>query len=281
MSMTISKRDSDAFKEGFARVAPNIRKTLPSHVPFDKFERVTMMAVQRDPDLLKTDTRTLFLELQKCANDGLLPDGREAVIVRRYNTKLGKEAATYQPMVAGLRKLMRNSGEVISLHAQVVYEGEPFRIVLGDEERIEHERKIELIDDNKIIGAYAVATLKDGEKIREFMAWSEIEKVRNVNKYWAKGPWASWKPEMSRKSVIRRLFKSVPQSVDREKLRDQERLSQAVERDDEWDIDGEATPVSGTIEHDAFETASTGAANDPPLMEGEAETIETDPANAA
>src|SRR6185437_9552217 len=214
---------------------------------FEKFERVAMMAVQREPELLKTDHKTLFLELQKCAADGLLPDGRQAVIVRRWNSKLGKEAATYQPMVAGLRILMRNSGEVTALHAQVVYEGEPFRIVLGDDERIEHERVLSCVDDSKIIGAYAVATLKDGEKVREFMTWAQIEKVRNVNKYWQKGPWASWPSEMSRKSVVRRLYKSVPQSTDKEG----ERLQRAIERDDESHPEDALAPEIITVEAQA------------------------------
>jgi len=272
MSVTISKNEVSAFRAGFAQIAPQIKKTLPAHVTYEKFERVCMMAVQREPELLKTDARTLFLELQKCAADGLMPDGRQAVIVRRWNNKLEKEAATYQPMVAGLRVLMRNSGEVAALHAQLVYEGEPFRIVLGDEERIEHERKLDCVDDSKIIGAYAVATLKDGEKVREFMTWKEIERARNVNKHWAKGPWASWKGEMSRKTVVRRLFKSLPQSVDKEG----ERLQRAIERDDEDVVDVEATQVAGTIEHDAFEAASSGVNDDPALMEGEAEPISGD-----
>jgi len=251
----IVKSDADAFRAGFARIGPQIKATLPAHVSFEKFERVAMLAVQREPELLKTDHRTLFLELQKCAADGLLPDGRQAVIVRRWNSKLGKEAATYQPMVAGLRQLMRNSGEVAALHAQVVYEGEPFRIVLGDEERIEHERKLDCVNDEKIIGAYAVATLKDGEKVREFMTWAEIEKVRNVNKFWQKGPWAMWKAEMSRKSVVRRLYKSVPQSTDKEG----ERLQRAIERDDEHSRDEAPASDVVTIEGDAFEAASNGA----------------------
>lgn len=248
----IAKNDAENFRTSFSRIVPQIKAALPAHVPFEKFERITMMAVQRDPDILRTDQRTLLMELQKCAADGLLPDGRQAVIVRRWNSKLNKEAATYQPMVAGLRVLMRNSGEVASLHAQVVYEGEPFRIVLGDEERIEHERRLDCVHDDKIIGAYAVATLKDGEKVREFMTWAEIEKVRNVNKFWNKGPWAQWKAEMCRKSVVRRLYKSVPQSTDKEG----ERLQRAIERDE--DLTDQVSAEILTIDADEFESASAG-----------------------
>ena len=254
MSVTISKTDIDTFKAGFNRIAPQIKAALPTHVSPAKFERVAMLAVQRDPKLLQSDARTLFLELQKCAADGLLPDGRQAVLVRRWNKNLGKECATYQPMVAGLRVLLRNGGEVAALHAQVVYEGEPFKIVLGDDERIEHERVMDCVDDDRIIGAYAVATLKDGEKVREFMTWKEIEKARNVNKDWAKGPWAAWKSEMCRKTIVRRLFKSLPQSVDKEG----ERIQRALERDDETEaptIDGTASPAPVL---DDFEVASSG-----------------------
>jgi recombination protein RecT len=275
VTTAVARTDADRFRSGFASIVPQIKATLPAHIPFEKFERVAMMAVQRDPDLMKTDHRTLFLELQKCAADGLLPDARQAVIVRRWNSKLNKEAATYQPMVAGLRILMRNSGEVAALHAQVVYEGEPFRIVLGDEERIEHERIMGCVDDAKIIGAYAVATLKDGEKIREFMSWPEIEKARNVNKYWAKGPWASWKAEMCRKTVVRRLFKSVPQSTDK----NGDRLQNAIERGDDTNAtETQASPIM-TIEGDAFESASAGTLIDP--QTGEVTDADTTTQDAA
>src|SRR6185312_6945344 len=132
------------------------------------------------------------------------------------------------------------SGEVATFTAQNVYEGEPFRVVLGDEERIEHERKMECVDDDRIVAAYAVVKLKSGEVIREVMTIKEIEKARNTNKDWAKGPWASWRGEMCRKTVGHRVAKSIPRSSDKES----ERFHSALDRvTSEATLEGIAEPT--------------------------------------
>lgn len=239
MSNSVGRQQVEQFQAGFAATVPQIKAVLPSHIPFEKFERVAMMAVQLEPKLLQCEMKSLFLEFQKCAADGLLPDRKEAVITYRWNSKKSINVAVYQPMIAGVKKLARNSGDVESFTTQLVYEGEPFRIVLGDEERIEHERKIECIDDTKIIGAYAVVTLKGGEKVREFMSIAEIEKARDTNKDWAKGPWRTWRGEMCRKTVGHRIAKSIPRSSDRP---ESERFHSALDRvTSEAVIDGTAT----------------------------------------
>lgn len=285
----VAKTKSLAFQRGFAQISNHIKQALPPHVPFERFQRVVMMAVQKEPKLLECDQRSLFLECQKAAADGLLPDGREGVIVYRWNSKLGKTVAVWQPMVAGLMKLARNSGEIASITSQVVFEGEQFRVILGDEEKIEHERRLDLPENPKIVGAYAVAVLKNGERIREFMPWWQIEKVRNVNKDWAKGPWATWADEMSRKSCIRRLSKRLPLSTDRDQ---DQRLQSAIERTDEMTIEGFAEPVTAeapaslpSSKLDAIEEAidTTAAPYDPDtgeIIEGEAQQEEAPAATA-
>jgi recombinational DNA repair protein RecT len=109
---------------------------------------------------------------------------------------------------------------------------------MGDDERIEHERKLDCIDDDKIIGSYSVVKLKDGSVIREIMSIAEIEKARNTNRDWALGPWVKWRGEMCRKTVGHRISKSIPRSSDKEG----ERFHRALERvTSEAVIDGVAT----------------------------------------
>lgn len=254
----ITKTQAEAFKAGFAQIAPQIRAALPSHIPFERFERVVMMAVQKEPKLLECDQRSLFLECQKAAADGLLPDGREGVIVFRWNSKVGKNFAVWQPMVAGLMKLARNSGEIASINAHVVYEGETFEYVMGDEEKIVHVRDLNAVDNRKPIAAYAIFTLKNGEKIREVMSAGQIEEVRNSNPKWEKGPWnGPFATEMWRKSPIRRGFKRGPSSTDRD---GDMRLQSAIERiDSEVVLEGRAEemktePLRTTSKLDALES---------------------------
>lgn len=220
-----NKITSSDFAAKFSEIVPQVKSLLPEHVPFERFERVVRMAVNKNKSLLGCDARSLFTACINAAADGLLPDGREGAIIPR------KGVACWQPMVAGLMKLARNSGDIASISAQVVFEGEKFRFVLGDEEHIEHERDLTKTG-GRIIAAYAVARLKDGsDPIREVMSWQQIEKVKKVSM--AKdGPWKEWPDEMARKSVIRRLSKRLPMSTDREYSADS-RLQSAIERVDE------------------------------------------------
>lgn len=114
-------------------MAPQFKAALPAHVSVDRFVRVTLTAVQTNPNLLEADRRTLFAAATKAAQMGLLPDGREGAIVTF------KGQAQWMPMVAGIMKLVRNSGEISTWSVQAVYENDQFDFCLGDEEHIIHK----------------------------------------------------------------------------------------------------------------------------------------------
>jgi recombination protein RecT len=115
--------------------------SLPAHIPVERFKKVIIAAVNSTPALLKADRRTFFNSAMKAANDGLLPDGREGALVI-YKTKTkeivnGKEqerwidAVQWMPMIAGIRKKVRNSGEIATWDAHVVYAKDEFDYELG------------------------------------------------------------------------------------------------------------------------------------------------------
>jgi recombination protein RecT len=106
--------------------------------------------------------------------------------------------------------------------------------VYGDEERIEHEP--DLYSPGEIIAAYAIATHKDGTKSRDVMTLAEIEQVRLCSKTGTSGPWRDWYSEMARKTVIRRLAKSLPLSTE---------LDEFMRRDDNlYDLDRAQQPLA-------------------------------------
>ena len=224
MSMT-SQNPARDFGAKLDALEPAIRAALPEHVAFDRFRRIVLTAVQSDQDLLRADPRLLLTACLRAAQDGLMPDKREGVIL------MFKGKPAWMPMVAGLMKLARNSGEIASLTSHVVFAGEPFRVHLGDEDRIVHERILDAVDAGKPpIAAYAVALLKDGTRVHEAMTWKQIMKVKGASASGDKGPWGAWPDEMARKTVLRRLLKRLPLSTDRDGDR---RFVQAVERVDE------------------------------------------------
>ena len=82
------------------KMAPQFKAALPGHVSVERFMRVTLTAIQTNPQLLEADRRTLFAAATKAAQMGLLPDGREGAIVTFKNQ------AQWMPMVAGIMKLV-------------------------------------------------------------------------------------------------------------------------------------------------------------------------------
>lgn len=200
------------------------KAALPAHIPVERFARVVMTAIQNNPDLVnKADRRSLWNSAMKAAQDGLLPDGREGAMVLYGNQ------AQWLPMIAGLRKKVRNSGEIATWDAQVVHEKDVFKFQLGDEPFIHHEPSLDG-DPGKIIAAYSIAVLKSGEKSREVMSVTQIEKIRSRSRAKGNGPWVTDYEEMCRKTVARRHSKTLPMSTD---------LDDLIRRDDDlYDMEG-------------------------------------------
>jgi len=71
-----------------------------------------------------------------------------------------------------------------------------------------------LDSDGRVTHVYAVARLKDGGIQREVMTTAEVEKIRKKSRAGQSGPWKEHWDEMAKKTVIRRLVKLLPISVD-------------------------------------------------------------------
>lgn len=208
---------------------------LPAHIPAERFVRVILTAVNKNPALLLADRASLFSSAMMAAADGLLCDGREAALVIYRTKKKDRDgerwidAVQYMPMVAGILKKVRNSGELSTIVAKVVYGGDHFRNWIDDDgEHLEYEAG-EDQDRNIIRNAFSMAKLKDGAVEVEVLKPADIEKIRSVSRSKDKGPWVDWWEEMAKKSAIRRLSKRLPLNTD---------LDDLIRRDDNlYDFD--------------------------------------------
>lgn len=206
-----------------SKMEGEFRAALPAHIPVERFTRVILTAIQNNPDLLTVNRRSLWNSAMKAAQDGLLPDGRDGAIVPY------KGEAQWLPMIGGIRKKVRNSGEIATWDVQAVYEGDEFAFELGDEPYIRHRPA--LTKRGKLIAVYSIATLKSGEKSRDVMSVEDVEKIRAKSRS-QKGPWSdpTFYPEMAKKTVARRHSKVLPMSTD---------LDDLMRRDDAlYDMEG-------------------------------------------
>lgn len=257
-------------RQNLQLMEPEFKAALPPHIPVDRFKRVALTAIQNTPALANADRRSLFGAFVKLAQDGLLPDGREAAVVMFGNK------AQAMPMIGGILKRIRQSGEVSRVSAHVVYDNDKFVVRYGFDEDVEHIPPPLDKPRGEPIGAYATAVLKDGSKVLEVMSLEEIEKVRAVSRSARNGPWVTWWTEMARKTVMRRLSKRLPMSTDIEE--------EIFSRDDTMRGEAqpapqmlEAEPVAPVSRLDAIEHQIAGEPEEPvesEAIEEQAEELE-------
>lgn len=186
-----------------------IAQALPGNVTLDRFRRVTLTAIQQNPEVITANRQSLYNSVIRCAQDGLLPDGREAALVI-YKVK-GEARVQYLPMIGGYRKIAAKHG--ITLAADVVRANDRFEWSKVPP-KIEHSYSLG-DERGEPIGAYAIAFYSaDGRIVGPptVMSVAEIEQVRAVSRAATSeyGPWVKWWDRMACKTVARRQWGELP-----------------------------------------------------------------------
>ena len=194
-----------------------LKSVLPPGMELRRFMRTVSNLLQTHPQsqrLLAADRQSLFNACLKSAGDGLLLDGREAVLTVFHENKSNTDKVTYMPMVQGLVKLARNSNEISNIVAEVVYKNDGFIYRPGVQDQPLHDPDW-FGDRGKPIGAYAVVTTKDNEKIVSVLARDRIIAIgqggRNADQYMP-GKGAHF-VEWWKKTVIKNALKYSPKST--------------------------------------------------------------------
>lgn len=222
METTKAIQPIDSLRTELQSQEEQFKTALPNHIPVEKFMRVVITAVQMSPNLLKAERKSLFSSCMKCAQDGLLPDGREAALVPFMSQ--GQQLVQYIPMIGGILKKVRNSGDLSSITSQIVYKNDDFKYWVDDSgEHVTHNPLL-FGDRGEPIGVYALAKTKDGAVYIEVLNMNQVMAVKTTVKA-KSGPWfGPFEHEMWRKTAIRKLSKRLPMSTDLEDL---------IRRDDE------------------------------------------------
>ena len=247
MNQQLSPRKDawEEFSQEVVKREKDYAALLPEDVPTARFVSSAVAAVRKNTELLDATPRSLFSAVTEAAQDGIIPDGRDGVILA-YNTKVRYRdergnwkdrwelQAKWLPMFRGLRRRAKTLEEII-VSAEVVYAHDKFTYELGDDPKLIHIPPKFGSDRGDALGAYAIYR-KHGDILhRELMTEEQIEAVRAKSRQPNGMLWTEFWTEAWRKSVGRRGFKSVPVG---------EALTRIIERDDEhFDIDGSATVV--------------------------------------
>lgn len=199
----------------FELMAPQLRSQgiealLPSGVSFESFVRAAATAMAQNPDLEKADQKSVIQALIRCATHGLVPDNREATLTT-FREKGGGVKAQYIPMVDGVLKRARMSGQIAVIAAKAVFDGDAFDYWMDEQgEHINYRPTFRGRGDFSL--AFAFAKLHSGELIVEVMTTDDVEKVRAASKTGNSeyGPWKNWYDRMAVKSALHRLARRLP-----------------------------------------------------------------------
>jgi recombination protein RecT len=202
-------------------VIEQIGKALPKHMDPDRMARIALTALTKTPKLAQCTQESFFKCLIDLSSWGLEPDGRRAHLIP-YGTE-----CTLIIDYKGLVELAYRSGQVASIHADVVYEGDLFTYNRGMVDAHcpwtfrpspKPEKK------GEVIATYCFISLQDGATKCEVMTKDEVEAIRNRSRSGQNGPWKTDWNEMAKKTVFRRASKWIPLSSE---------VHDAFEREDE------------------------------------------------
>jgi recombination protein RecT len=203
-------------------VRSEMAKALPKHLTVDKMIRLAMTAIQTTPKLLDCSQMSILGCIMGAAALGLELERftGQAYLVPFYNKKTKQQEAQLMPGYRGLVALARRSGDVTAISAQAVYAADAFEYRFGLAECLNHTPAEG--DRGNFRGAYAIVTLRGGDKMWDYLPLADIEKVRTRSQSSEFGPWITDYAEMAKKTVLKRLLKLAPVSTE---------LNQAMELD--------------------------------------------------
>lgn len=221
-----------------------IALALPKHMNAERMSRIALTIIRKNPKLTECNPISLFGAIIQASQLGL-EVGIHAHLVPFYNNKTKQSEVQMIPDYRGLMHLARNSGDITSFQAAVVYEGDLFDYQFGTESFLHH--KPSRSSRGEIIGAYAVAKFKAGDSQFDFMTKSEIDAIRDRSKSKDHGPWVTDYVPMAMKTVTKRLCKYLPVSVELQKAVTLDEVNDTGESQGNMEIlDAEfSSPVAG------------------------------------
>ncbi len=188
--------------------AKQFATALPKHINTDRFIRIAITTIRQNPKLAQCSQESLLGALMVSAQLGLEP----GTLGQCYLIPYGRECQ-FQIGYKGMIELLRRSGQLKDIYAYSVYENDDFEITYGLDRNLIH--KPNLANKGDFLGCYCVAILKDDTRAFEYMTKEEIEAhAKKFSKTFGNGPWKTDFEAMAHKTVVKKMLKWLPLSVE-------------------------------------------------------------------
>lgn len=226
-------------------------------INLQRFMTLAFNQTLQTPSLTTCTPASWFDALQKCATHGLLPDGIHGALVPY------KDRVTFVPMYQGLVQRAYQTKLVTKLWADVVYEGEHFEVILGDEPRLRHVPSDDRGDPAKLVACYACAKV-NGETHFAVLFSKDVARHRAASKTATRSdsPWQTHTAEMWKKTALISLSKTLPH-FNSEAMKFSELASES-ERDEIIDVELKPEDEKPSQLEQAKEKLRASAPHEPP-----------------
>ena len=214
----VRKQNFQTIKEMLGNLTGAISNALPKHLTAERQIRIVTTGLQRNPALLDCTVNSIVSCVIQASQLGLEPDGvtGQAFLVPFNNTKTGQKECQLIPGYKGYLSLAYNSGQVDSVNAKVVHDGDKFQYNYGLNPDLIHIPKF-YPEKREVSFVYCVIKMKSGGHVFDVMSTEEIDEHKRRYSHGSKLKGSVWEKEwesMALKTVIRRTLKLVPQSPD-------------------------------------------------------------------
>lgn len=235
-----------------------LTQILPKHMDAMRLMRIAVTVFANNKKLQECTQLSIYASLLQSAALGL-EIGTHAHLVP-YRIKGGAYRCQLIPDYRGLLELIRRTGQVTAVRTEVVYADDLFELELGTRVRCVHIPNLNPPDGpRQIIAVYGVAEFTAGGQHFEWMSKRQVDGIRNRSRATGEdSPWATDYDQMARKTLIRRMSKYLPSSVELRQALEVENITEkglATKLVDGLILPDENEPA--TFEADGTETTNT------------------------
>lgn len=166
------------------------------------YRSTVIESILLNPQLIYTDDKSFSAAIRLCCHDGLIPNGREAVI---YPNK--DQTVTYMQMKEGLMKMIYQATKA-SIKSGHIREGDDYTIeeVIGQDPTIRIKKCLDDTGEKKVIAAWC--WMKIGDELADFLLLtrSDIENAKKASRAHNSPAWRDWYGRMAEKTAIKSLM---------------------------------------------------------------------------
>lgn len=197
------------------KMEPEIKKALPAVISPERFTRIVLSALSTNPQLTACTPKSFLGAMMTAAQLGMevnTPLGMCYLIPYKNH---GVDEVQFQLGYKGLIDLAYRCGEVETIQAHTVYEGDEFEYEYGLEPKLIHKPAKE--NRGKPVFYYAIFRTKSGGYSFEVMSIEDIKEHRDKYSKAAQRGFSPWNTDfdaMAKKTVLKQVLKYAPMSTD-------------------------------------------------------------------